>query len=136
MTGDINAPESHEAGRFGGTNPRGGMSEFSGGGNDAVAEGGERRNRRRLGAGRRMTLPAEYADFVLADGRKLEDVLGKDFFQRFGRKDQGPEAAARAGRLAERRAQAGRMGQTRSVLTGAQGVAGAADLARRRLSGQ
>lgn len=94
------------------------------------------RNRRRLGAGRRMMLPAEYADFVLADGRKLGDVLGKGFFQRFGGKGQGPDAAARARRLAERRAQAGRMGQTRSVLTGAQGVAGAADIARRGLSGQ
>jgi hypothetical protein len=135
MTGDTNAPEGHEAGRFGGTNPRGGMSEFSGGGNDAVNEGGERR-KRRLGLGRRMMLPAEYADFVLADGRKLEDVLGKGFFQRFGRKDQGPEAAARARRLAERRTQAGRMGQTRSVLTGAQGVAGAADIARRGLAGR
>ena len=44
-------------------------------------EGGGGGNRFGSGGGRQMTLPAEYADFILEDGRRLEDVLGKSFFK-------------------------------------------------------
>lgn len=133
-TGDRDAPERHEAGRAGGTNPR-----DTGQGNDPSD-----RNRSRLGGGGRMRLPAEFADFILADGRRLEDVLGKSFFKGFD--GQGPlgrgrrrgdqsQLSARERVLAERRAQAKRLNQTRSILTGAQGVTGAANIDKSELSG-
>ena len=102
------------------------------------------RNRFRSGGGRRMTLPPEYADFILEDGRRLEDVLGKSFFKEggklgriglAGRMGKGGKNGVRARVLAERRAQAKRLNQTRAILTGAQGVAGAANTAKRDLAG-
>jgi hypothetical protein len=127
-TGDVNAPERHEAGRAGGTNPR-----DTDQGNDTAD-----RNRSRFGGGGRMRLPPEYADFILADGRRLEDVLGKSFFKGFGKKDKGDgdgKDGVRARVLAERRAQAQRLNQTGAILTGAQGVAGPANTAAAKLSG-
>jgi hypothetical protein len=94
-----------------------------------------------------MTLPPEYADFILEDGRRLEDVLGKSFFKeggklgriglagRMGKGGKGGKNGVRARVLAERRAQAKRLNQTRAILTGAQGVAGAANTAKRDLAG-
>lgn len=124
-TGDVNAPERHEAGRAGGTNPR-----DTDQGNDPAD-----RKRSRFGGGGRMKLPPEYADFILEDGRRLEDVLGKSFFKGFGKKDKDGKDGVRARVLAERRAQAKRPNQTRSILTGARGVAGAANTSRGQLSG-
>ena len=133
-TGDRNAPERHEAGRAGGTNPR-----DTDQGNDPSD-----RNRARLGGGGRMRLPAEFADFILEDGRRLEDVLGKSFFDGsgrfrrlglFGKGGKKGEPGARERMLAERRAQARRLNQTRAILTGAQGVAGAANIDKSELSG-
>lgn len=128
-TGDVNAPETHEAGRFGGTNPR------------DLDQEGSRRNRSRLGSGGQLRLPAEYADFIMEDGRRLEDVLGKSFFAGFGKR--GPRGrgkgrnhdSVRARMLAERRAQARRLNHTNATLTGAQGVAGAANTFSSKLSG-
>lgn len=113
----------------GGENPR-----DTGQGNDPS----DRNRSRSGGGGGRMTLPLEYADFILADGRRLEDVLGKSFFKRFGKKDKDKDGkgAARARVLAERQAQAKRLNQTRSILTGARGVAGAANTAKGQLSGE
>lgn len=128
-TGDVNAPETHEAGRFGGTNPR------------DLGQEGERRNRSRLGGGGQLLLPAEYADFIMEDGRRMEDVLGKSFFDGFGkgrlraRGDGRKRESVRARMLAERRAQAGRLNQRKAILTGAQGVAGAANTSKVKLSG-
>jgi len=104
-----------------------------GGGNFAGIGGNRDRDgsngpRSKLGGGG-LRLPPEYADFILADGRRLEDVLGKGFFKPF-KKDPAREAA-----LTERRRLAGRLNQTRSILTGAQGVAGAARTASSELSG-
>ncbi len=115
-------------GSFGQGNPR-----DTGQGNDPS----DRNRSRSGGGGGRMTLPLEYADFILADGRRLEDVLGKSFFKRFGKKDKDKDGkgAAHARVLAERQAQARRLNQTRSILTGARGVAGAANTAKGRLSG-
>lgn len=95
------------------------------------------RPRSKLGGGG-LQLPPEYADFILADGRRLEDVLGKSFFKGFGKggKDgRDGKGGAHARMLAERRAQARRLNQTRAILTGAQGVAGPAGTARSQLSG-
>jgi len=138
MTGDVNAPEAHEAGRVGGTNPRGDRYGDNVEGKDPMD-----RNRRRTGLGAgRLRLPAEYADFILADGRRLEDVLGKSFFQGFeggdgrgGREGREGRAEGRERRLAERRAQAGRLNETKAILTGVQGAGGPANIARRDLSG-
>lgn len=66
-TGDPNAPEQHERGYSG--NPR---DDTEGGGND-----GNGYRRRSSG---RMKLPAEFADFKLADGRTLREVMGDRFF--------------------------------------------------------
>ena len=96
------------------------------------------RNRSRSGSGGQLRLPSEYADFILADGRRLEDVLGKSFFKGFGKDDRHGKRGKRgkhARVLAERQTQAKRLNQTRSILTGAQGVAGAANTAKGRLSG-
>ena len=112
--------------------------------NDSQSKDPSDRNRSRPGSSRRMTLPPEYADFILEDGRRLEDVLGKSFFQEggklgrfglFGRDARQAGNGVRARVLAERRAQARRLNQTRSILTGAQGVAGAANTSRSDLSG-
>lgn len=85
--------------------------------------------------GGQLKLPAEYADFILEDGRRLEDVLGKGFFAGFraGGKEGRERSAVRARMLAERRAQAARLNETRANLTGAQGVAGAAHTSASRL---
>lgn len=86
--------------------------------------------------GGQLALPAEYADFILEDGRRLEDVLGKSFFADFrarGRKEGRDRSEVRARMLAERRAQAARLNQTKAILTGAQGVAGAAHTSSSRL---
>jgi hypothetical protein len=102
------------------------------------------RNRYRSGGGGQMTLPAEYADFILEDGRRLEDVLGKSFFKGggklgrfglFGRKGKRDKDGVHARVLAERQAQARRLNQTKSILTSAQGVAGAANTSKGQLSG-
>ena len=132
-TGDRDAPERHEAGRAGGTNPR-----------DTGQEGERARNRSRLGGSGRMRLPAEFADFILEDGRRLEDVLGKSFFKGFDghgplgrgrRRGDRSQLSARERVLDERRAQARRLNQTRAILTGAQGVTGAANIDKSELSG-
>lgn len=111
------------------------------------------RNRFGSGGGRRMTLPSEYADFILEDGRRLEDVLGKGFFKGnrkpgglgglagtalagiFGGKGRRGKIGPRERALAERRAQAQRLNQTRAILTGPQGVPGAANIDKSKLSG-
>ena len=76
---DIDAGYSgHGGGGYGG-NPRGETSGFSGGGWNSVTEGGgnDRNSYRRRA---RVKLPAEYADFKLADGRTLREVMGDNFF--------------------------------------------------------
>ena len=98
------------------------------------------RNRSRSGGGGggQLRLPSEYADFILADGRRLEDVLGKSFFKGFGkdgRHGKRDKGGKHARVLAERQAQAKRLNQTKSILTGARGVAGAANTAKGQLSG-
>ncbi|MBE9554583.1 MAG: hypothetical protein IMF05_14055 [Proteobacteria bacterium] len=108
------------------------------GANDDHDPSDRNRSRSGGGGGGRMTLPSEYADFILADGRRLEDVLGKSFFKGFGKDDRHGKRGKRGKRarmLAERQAQAKRLNQTRSILTGARGVAGAANTAKGRLSG-
>lgn len=118
----------------GGLSGQGGESQNAGGRDNDPSD----RNRSRLGGGGgRMTLPSEYADFILADGRRLEDVLGKSFFKRFGKKDKDKDGkgATRARVLAESQAQAKRLNQTKSILTGARGVSGAANTAKGQLSG-
>lgn len=68
-TGDPNAPEDHEAGTVGGSRGRG-----AGFDNDRSD-----RNKppRRTGPAK---LSSEYAEFKLADGRTLRDVMGDKFF--------------------------------------------------------
>lgn len=76
---DIDAGYSGPGGGGYSGNPRGEPSGFSGGGWNSVSEGGgdgRNRYRRRV----RMKLPAEFADFKLADGRTLRDVMGDRFF--------------------------------------------------------
>lgn len=130
-----NAPERDG---YGGSR-QGPESQNARGGGNFAGIGGNRDggNRSRSGGGGgRMTLPSEYADFILADGRRLEDVLGKSFFKRFGKKDKDKDGKGAARVLAERQAQAKRLNQTKSILTGARGVAGAANTAKGQLSGE
>jgi hypothetical protein len=62
-------------------NPRGDPSGFSGGGWNSVTEGGgDDRNKYRRRTSGRKKLPSEYADFKLADGRTLREVMGDKFF--------------------------------------------------------
>ena len=127
---------SREAGGLSGPGPE---SQNAGGRDNDPSD----RNRFKTGE-RQMRLPAEYADFILEDGRRLEDVLGKSFFKGggklgrfglFGRKGKKRDLTPRERLLAERRAQAKRLNQTKAILTGAQGVAGAANTAKKDLSG-
>ena len=129
--------------------PGGEFSDDTGGGlqgnpRDIGQDSDRNRSRSRLGGGGRMRLPAEFADFILADGRRLEDVLGKSFFDGsgrfgplglFGKGGKKSEPSARERVLAERRAQARRLNQNRAILTGAQGAAGAANIDKSELSG-
>lgn len=68
-TGDTNAPEDHEAGTVGGSSGRG-----AGFDNDRSD-----RNKQPRSKGP-AKLPSEYAEFKLADGRTLRDVMGDKFF--------------------------------------------------------
>lgn len=47
------------------------------------------RNKYRRKSNARMKLPSEYADFKLADGRTLRDVMGDDFFGSAGQAGGG-----------------------------------------------
>jgi len=132
-----NAPERDG---YGGSRQGPESQDARGGGNFAGIGGNRDRDgsngpRSKLGAGG-LRLPPEYADFILADGRRLEDVLGKSFFKGFGKDGRNGKGGAHARMLAERRAQAKRLNETRSILTGAQGVAGAANTARKTLTGR
>jgi hypothetical protein len=102
----------------------------------------DRNGRRSMLGGGQVMLPAGYADFIMEDGRRLEDVLGKSFFPGFGKKGllgRGQKARerdkARARILAERRAQARRLNHKKAILTGSQGVAGPANTSSTKLSG-
>ena len=52
---------------------------------DAASRDPSDRNRYRRRSQGRMKLPAEYADFKLADGRTLRDVMGDKFFGSVGK---------------------------------------------------
>lgn len=87
---DIDAGYSGPGGGGYGGNPRGEASGFSGGGWNSVTEGGgNNRNRYRRRSQGRMKLPPEYADFKLADGRTLRDVMGDKFFGSVGKSGGG-----------------------------------------------
>ena len=119
---DIDAGYSGPGGGGYSGNPRGEASGFSGGSWNSVTEGGGNdRNGYRRRSGGRMKLPAEFAEFKLADGRTLREVLGDRFFgagvgARGGKwmskgvrerllKNGRPDPGARAGtRRAERQA--------------------------------
>ena len=77
---DIDAGYSGPGGGGYSGNPRGEPSGFSGGGWNSVTEGGGSDRNRPRRRRRKMKLPAEYADFKLADGRTLREVMGDKFF--------------------------------------------------------
>jgi hypothetical protein len=93
-TGDPNAPEDHEAGAIG-------VSRGHGAGFDRDTPPQRTKSRS-------MQLPSEYAEFKLADGRTLRDVMGDKFFRPAGGGKWLPKGVQKLDRAAAAPARGGK----------------------------
>lgn len=112
-----------------GPSGQGPESQNAGGRDNDLSDRNKRGRRDRLGQ-----LPPEFADLLLADGRRLGDVLGPGFF---GEREGRGRRSRRGGfsGLGERGAALSRLGFTKSILTSPQGVSGTGNIAKTILGG-